>query len=133
MLSNFLGRQKSALVENHWTYQITLFRVPEGAVDKNPPADAGPLSSIPGPGRFHTPRSNSAHAAVTELGPGAGEPQLLGPRAAPAAAHTPPAGAPQREKPRRETPTHGDRARPPLATARESLSKAAKTRGSRNK
>ena len=28
---------------------------PGGAVDKNPPANAGDMSSIPGAGRFHMP------------------------------------------------------------------------------
>ena len=31
---------------------------PGGAVVKNPPANAGDTSSIPGPGRSHMPRSN---------------------------------------------------------------------------
>ena len=31
---------------------------PGGAVDKNPPANAGDTGSIPGPGRSHMPRSN---------------------------------------------------------------------------
>ena len=31
---------------------------PGGAVVKNPPANAGDLGSIPGPGRSHMPRSN---------------------------------------------------------------------------
>ena len=31
---------------------------PGGAVDKNLPAEAGDMGSIPGPGRFHMPRSN---------------------------------------------------------------------------
>ena len=31
---------------------------PGGAVVKNPPANAGDMGSIPGPGRFHMPRSN---------------------------------------------------------------------------
>ena len=29
-----------------------------GAVDRNPPANARDMSSIPGPGRFHTPQNN---------------------------------------------------------------------------
>ena len=32
-----------------------------GVTDKNPPANAGDMGSIPGPGRFHMPRSNGAH------------------------------------------------------------------------
>ena len=31
---------------------------PGGAVDKNPPANAGDMGSSPGPGRSHVPRSN---------------------------------------------------------------------------
>ena len=31
---------------------------PGGPVDKNPPANAGDTSSIPGPGRSHKPWSN---------------------------------------------------------------------------
>ena len=31
---------------------------PGGAVDKNPPANAGDTGSIPAPGRFHTLQSN---------------------------------------------------------------------------
>ena len=31
---------------------------PSGAVAKNPPANAGDMGSIPGPGRSHVPRSN---------------------------------------------------------------------------
>ena len=31
---------------------------PGGAVVKNPPANAGDMGSIPGPGRSHMPRSN---------------------------------------------------------------------------
>ena len=31
---------------------------PGGAVDKNPPANAGDTGSIPGPGRSHMPQSN---------------------------------------------------------------------------
>ena len=31
---------------------------PGGTVDKNVPATAGDTGSIPGPGRFHMPRSN---------------------------------------------------------------------------
>ena len=29
-----------------------------GIVDKNPPANAGDMGSIPGPGRFHMPQGN---------------------------------------------------------------------------
>ena len=36
--------------------------IPGGPVDENSPASAGDTSSIPGPGRFHVPRGNSACA-----------------------------------------------------------------------
>ena len=32
--------------------------IPDGAVDKNPPANAGDIGLIPGPGRFHMLQSN---------------------------------------------------------------------------
>ena len=32
--------------------------LPGGAVHKNPPANAGDIGSIPGPGRFHMPLGN---------------------------------------------------------------------------
>ena len=35
-----------------------LLDLPGGAMDKNPPADAGDMGLIPGPGRFHRLRSN---------------------------------------------------------------------------
>ena len=44
---------------------------PAGAVDKNLSANAGDTGSIPGPGKFHMPRSNLAHV-----------PQILSPCAA---------------------------------------------------
>ena len=31
---------------------------PGGTVDKNPPANAGDMGSIPGPGRFQMPQNN---------------------------------------------------------------------------
>ena len=34
--------------------------LPGGSVVKNPPANAGDMGSIPGPGRCHTPRGNEA-------------------------------------------------------------------------
>ena len=61
---------------------------PGGVVVKNPPANAGDMGLIPGPGRFHMPRSNYARA-----------PQLLSPHAATAEARAPRAHAPQQEKP----------------------------------
>ena len=41
-----------------WT--IKTLDVHGGVVDKNPPASAGDLGSIPGPGRFHMSRNNLA-------------------------------------------------------------------------
>ena len=38
---------------------------PGGEVDKNTPANAGDMSSIPGPGRLHMPQSN--YASVPQL------------------------------------------------------------------
>ena len=35
---------------------------PGGAVVKNPPANAGDMGSIPGPGRSHMPQSNKTCA-----------------------------------------------------------------------
>ena len=32
--------------------------MPDGAVDKSPPANVGDAGSIPGPGRSHMPQSN---------------------------------------------------------------------------
>ena len=38
--------------------KITYMDFPGGPVVKNLPASAGDMGSIPGPGRFHMPRSN---------------------------------------------------------------------------
>ena len=57
-------------------------------MDKNLPANAGDMGSIPGPGRFHMLRSNQAHV-----------PQLLSPRATTTEAQVPRAYARQQEKP----------------------------------
>ena len=62
---------------------------PGGALDKNPPANAGDVGSIPGPGRFHMPRSSEAR-----------EPQLLSPRSATTEAHALGACAPGEKPPR---------------------------------
>ena len=51
---------------------------PGDIVDKNPPANAGDMGSIPGPGRFHMPQVN--WACVPQLfspRPRACKPQLL--------------------------------------------------------
>ena len=53
---------------------------PGGAVVKNPPAKAGDTGLSPGPGRSHTPQSNSAHSPqLLSLHSRAQEPQLLKP------------------------------------------------------
>ena len=39
-------------------YLIIMRDFPGGAVVKNPPANAGDMGSIPGPGRSHMPQSN---------------------------------------------------------------------------
>ena len=39
-------------------FKISLSGFPDGPVFKNPPANAGDMDSIPGPGGSHTPRSN---------------------------------------------------------------------------
>ena len=42
----------------HTLIKIYLGDFPGGTMDKNLPADAGDMSSIQGPGRFHEPQSN---------------------------------------------------------------------------
>ena len=65
---------------------------------KNPPANAGDMGSIPGPGRSHVPRSNEARAPqLLSLCSRAHEPQLLSPRATTTEADMPRARALQRE------------------------------------
>ena len=58
------------------------------AVVRNPPANAGDTGSSPGPGRYHMPQRNWAHA-----------PQLLSLWATTTEARVPRARAPQQEKP----------------------------------
>ena len=73
---------------------------PGGTVVKNPPANAGDMGSIPGPGRSHMTWSNWAYAPqLLSLRSGAREPQLLNPCAATTEARVPRACAPQQEKP----------------------------------
>lgn len=47
---------------NHLNFSLlkTVLDFPGGIVDKNAPANAENTGSIPDPGRFHMPRSNSA-------------------------------------------------------------------------
>ena len=63
---------------------------PDGPMDKNPPANAGDIGSIPDPGRFHMPQKNVVH-----------EPQLLNPHATTTVAPAARARAPQQEMPPR--------------------------------
>ena len=65
------------------TENISVLEFPGGAVVKNPPANAGDMGSIPGPGRSHMPQSNKACALqLLSLHSRAHEPQLLSPLAA---------------------------------------------------
>ena len=67
---------------------------------KNPPANAGDMGSIPGPGRSHMPRSNETHASqLPSLRSRAREPQLLSLRVATTEARVPRACALQQERP----------------------------------
>ena len=66
----------------------------------NPPANAGDRGSIPGLGRSHMPRSNSAREPqLPSLRSRVQEPQLLSPCATTTEARAPRALAPQQEKP----------------------------------
>ena len=42
----------------YWHKNRNIWNFPGGAVGKNPPANAGDMGLIPGPGRFHMLRSN---------------------------------------------------------------------------
>ena len=46
--------------ENILVYFLKMYLgdFPGGRVDKNPPANAGDVGSIPRPGRFHVPQGN---------------------------------------------------------------------------
>ena len=46
----------------HDTKKIIIWDFPTGPMVKNPPAKAGDTGSVPGPGRFHTPKGNHGHA-----------------------------------------------------------------------
>ena len=48
------------ILTNHCkeTFKRKGWGFPGGSVVKNPPANAGDMDSIPGPGIFHVPRSN---------------------------------------------------------------------------
>ena len=73
--------------------QNLLVDFPGGPVVKNPFTNAGDSGSIPGPGRFHMPRSSRACA------PQLPKPTLSGPRSATPEAHAPRACARPQEKP----------------------------------
>ena len=96
-----------------------------GTVDRNPPANAGDMGSIPCLGRFHTLQSNQARVPQPlSLRSTAHKLQLLSP--------APRACALQQEKPQQweaSTPQQSS----PLSTARESPRTAAKTQRSQSK
>ena len=81
---------------------------------KNPPANAGDKSSIPGLGRSHMPRSNEARAPqLLSLGSRAREPLLLSPCATTTEARVPRARAPQREATAMRSPCTATKSSPP--------------------
>ena len=51
-----------------WEFGETRTRTSHGPVVKNPPANAGDKSSIPGPGRFHMLQRTSIQSAKTRPG-----------------------------------------------------------------
>ena len=76
-------------VQHRVPYSISYYMgLPGGAVDKNPPANAGDTGSIPVLGRSHMPQRNWARV-----------PPLLSPSAATTETHAPGAPALQQEKP----------------------------------
>ena len=76
--------QSSRFIRTHsWDF-------PGGTVVKNPPANAGDMGLIPGPGRSHMPWSIKARAPqLLSLHSRAHKPQLLSPRATTTEAHVP--------------------------------------------
>ena len=101
-------------------FELRIGGFPGGAVVKNPPAKAGDTGLSPGPGRSHTPQSNSAHSPqLLSLHSRAQEPQLLKP------ASLEPMLCNKRRH-RNEKPTHRNKEWPPLVTTRESLHAATK-------
>ena len=61
MDSTCLTERKIVLIglnKNSALKRINFGGFPGGAVDENPPTNAGDTGSIPGPERFHMPRSN---------------------------------------------------------------------------
>ena len=57
-----MGTDKLTKKQKRWLVQRFLLDLPAGTMDENPPANAGDVGSIPGPGRFHTQRSSYAQA-----------------------------------------------------------------------
>ena len=56
--SSFLWAQMTVTTSPSANITMWTEDFPGGTVDKNLPANAGDVRSIPGPGRFHMPRSN---------------------------------------------------------------------------
>ena len=50
-----------------WHEMQNIKNVPGGAVNKNPPANAGDTGSIPGPGRFHSRKIPHACGAAKPM------------------------------------------------------------------
>ena len=50
-----------------WVVKTVLPDFPDGPAVKNPPANAGDVGSIPGPGKFHMLWGNWAHEPVPQL------------------------------------------------------------------
>ena len=56
---NYAHHKKKQCIEwSHRRKEIMAEEFPGDEVDKNTPASAGDVSSIPGPGRLHMPQSN---------------------------------------------------------------------------
>ena len=102
------GRQISYDITHKWSLIFKKIQgFPGGPVVKNPPANAGDMGSIPGPGRFHMLQGSWACV-----------PQLLSPRAAATEAVLSGACAPQEEPLRLEAHVLQIE-RPPLSATRE--------------
>ena len=94
-------------MKHEYTYHpdVTIIKIlswdfPGGAVVRNPPANAGDMGSIPGPGGSHMPWSNEARAPqLLGLRSRACEPQLLSPCGTTTEPHAPRGHAPQQERP----------------------------------
>ena len=53
-----MQRRKEQIIENTKEHKKKFKDFLGDTADKNPPAYAGDMSSIPGPGRFHMPQGN---------------------------------------------------------------------------